>query len=191
VEEDGLDTVATAESEAALIERCRAGHKEAFEPIVREYAGMATGTAYLLLGNYDEALDASQEAFVRAWRHIRRFNPASPFYPWYRAILRNVCISRLRHRRRRKSVELGDGHADPREDHDPVLLAQRSERRDRLWRAIRRLPEPFREIIVMNHFEHLSYKEIAEALGIPIGTVMSRLHNARGALRERLASEAL
>lgn len=177
------------EAENLLLDRCRAGEKEAFGAIVRKYAGRASGTAYLLLGCYDEALDASQEAFVRAWRHIKRFDSQCPFFPWYAAILRNVCRSRMRSRARHRTVALTEGHADPSGDADPVLLAERNERRDRLWRTILRLPLPLREILVMSHFQGMSYKQIAEALRIPIGTVMSRLHSARLALRERLVAE--
>lgn len=176
-------------SEAAILQRCRRGDKEAFGEIVKRYAGPATGAATLLLGSRDDALDASQEAFVRAWRHIRRFDPARPFYPWYATILRNICISRLRRRTRRKTVELPDGHPDGRRDASPEALVERSERKDRLWHAVGALPLHHREILVLYHFQDLAYREIADALGVPIGTVMSRLHNARRALREKLAGE--
>jgi RNA polymerase sigma-70 factor (ECF subfamily) len=145
----------------------------------------------LLLGDYDEAQDASQEAFVRAWRNIRRFDPTRRFFPWYGTILRNICISRLRRRSSRKTVELLDGAPGTPPEAGPVLLAERNERKDRIWRAIRQLSDTQREIIVMNHFQEMSYREIAEALDIPLGTVMSRLHNARAALRRKLTDEAL
>ncbi|HET6441179.1 MAG TPA: sigma-70 family RNA polymerase sigma factor [Phycisphaerae bacterium] len=176
------------ETEAALIERCQGGDQDAFGGIVRKYAGAASGAAYLMLGCREEALDASQEAFVRAWRHIRRFQPGTRFYPWYARILRNVCISRLRSRSRRRTVALA---ADPpaRSDADPEILVERSERERRVWQAIFALPLAHREIISLAHFQGLSYKEMAEALGIPIGTVMSRLHAARRALRTKLAGE--
>jgi RNA polymerase sigma-70 factor (ECF subfamily) len=178
------------ESEAMLIRRCQQGEKEAFAPLVRKYAGAASGTAYVLLGCYEDALDASQEAFVRAWRHIKRFDLASPFYPWYATILRNVCLGRLKSRARRKTVALAEGHADGRSDADPVLLAERNEQRDRLWHAIMRLPLHHRGVVLMSHFEGMSYRQMADALHIPIGTVMSRLHNARQALRGHLTGEA-
>jgi RNA polymerase sigma-70 factor (ECF subfamily) len=173
-------------TEAALIRRCQAGEKEAFEPIVRKYAGRAAGAATVLLGCPHDALDASQEAFVRAWRHIKRFDPAYPFYPWYSAILRNICRTRLRRRARRKTVTLADGHASPSSNGNPVVLAEQTERRKRLFEAILTLKPAFREIILLKHFNDMSYKEMAEALDIPIGTVMSRLHHARQALREAL-----
>lgn len=177
-------------SEEELLRRCRAGDKGAFGPIVRRYAGRAIGVATLMLGNREDALDASQEAFVRAWRAIGRFDPSRPFYPWYAAILRNVCVNRLRRRGRRPTAPLFDGQARAeRDSSSPVLLAERNERRDRIWRAVQSLETYHREAIVHYHFEGMSYKQIAAALGVPVGTVMSRLHYARRALREKLQGE--
>lgn len=174
------------ESEKVLISQCQAGDKDAFGQLVRAYAGRAIGAACVLLGNRDDALEASQDAFVRAWRNIRRFDGRSKFYTWYSAVLRNVCISRLR-RRKRVSGEITIEPAGPADQTDPSLLAERNERTELLWKAILQLPLKHREIILMSHFQHLSYKEIAETLQIPIGTVMSRLHNARKALRKSLS----
>ena len=176
------------ESEAALIRQCQAGDRDAFGQLVKSCAGRAIGAAYLLLGNHEDALDASQDAFVRAWRNIKRFDGRSRFYTWYSTVLRNVCISRLR-RRKRRTVEMAAEPAGPTEQSDPSLLAERNERTEKLWQAILRLGLKHREIIVMNHFQHLSYKEIAAALEVPIGTVMSRLHNARKALRDLLPKD--
>jgi RNA polymerase sigma-70 factor (ECF subfamily) len=175
-------------SENALIRQCQAGDKEAFGQLVKLCAGRAIGAAYLLLGNRDDAMEASQDAFVRAWRNIKRFDGRSRFYTWYSAVLRNVCISRLR-RKRHPTVELAVEPAGKAEQTDPSILAERNERTERIWQAICRLPLKHREIIVMSHFQHMPYKAIAEALGIPIGTVMSRLHNARKALRDLLPKE--
>jgi len=177
------------ETETALIQRCQAGEKEAFAPLVRKYAGRAAGTAAVLLGCPHDAQDASQEAFVRAWRNIRRFQTGRAFYPWYAAILRNICRSRLRRRSRRKTVALADGHASPASDGDPVLLAEQDERRQRVYEALMTLKPAFREILVMKHFNDMAYKEMAAALDIPIGTVMSRLHHARQALRRALEED--
>ena len=176
------------ETEAALMQRCQAGDKEAFGVIVKRYAGAARGAAYMLLGGQEDAFDASQEAFVRAWRAIGRFDTKATFYPWYARILRNVCISRLR-RRKIRTVQLADSQPEQGNESDPVLLAERNERRDRIWRAIMQLPLRSREVVVMKHFQELSYNEMAAALEIPVGTVMSRLHTARQALREKLAGE--
>jgi RNA polymerase sigma factor (sigma-70 family) len=176
------------EAEGALIRQCQAGDKDAFGRLVKQFAGRAIGAAYLLLGNRDDAMEASQDAFIRAWRNIRRFDGRSKFYTWYSAVLRNVCLSRLR-RRRHPTGEMVVEPPGQAESDDPSILAERSERTDLVRKAILQLPVKHREIIVMSHFQHMSYKEIAASLGIPIGTVMSRLHNARKALRELLPKE--
>jgi RNA polymerase sigma-70 factor, ECF subfamily len=176
------------EGEEAVIRRCQAGDREAFGQLVRLYAGRAIGAACALLGNREDALDASQDAFVQAWRNIGRFDGRSRFYTWYSTVLRNVCISRLR-RRRPAAAELTAEPAGPAEQTDPSILAERNERTRRLWGAILRLPLKHREVVVMSHFQHMPYKDIAESLGVPIGTVMSRLHNARKALRDLLREE--
>ncbi len=185
----GESSTSMEQAEAAIIQRCQAGEKDAFGHLVKRYAGAAVGAAQMFLGCRDEALDASQEAFVRAWRHIKRFDLGRPFYPWYSRILRNVCMSRLRRRARRRTETLTDGHAVHSPDSDPVFVAERNERREHLRLALMGLPLHHRDILVMNHFQGMSYRDMAETLGIPIGTVMSRLHNARKALREKLAGE--
>ena len=177
------------ETDSALVRQCQAGNKDAFGALVKRHAPRAVGTAALLLGNHDDALDASQQAFVRAWRSIKRFDGRASFYTWYSTILRNVCISLYRRRSRRKAVELPDNHPEPRPWADPELLAQKNEQARRIWRAIQQLPIKHREVIVMSHFQHLAYKEIAASLEVPIGTVMSRLHAARKSLREKLTGE--
>ena len=174
------------QSEDTILRRCRDGDTEAFGLLAKKYAGRAVGTACLLLGDHHDAHDASQEAFIRAWRAIKRFNSQSSFYTWYSTILRNVCISRLRKRPKKKHLELIDVHAADASATNPSLLAERNEKNERLWQAIMQLATTHRQIIVMSHFQHLSYKQIAKELGIPIGTIASRLHGARKALRKFL-----
>jgi RNA polymerase sigma-70 factor (ECF subfamily) len=177
------------EPEEAVIGRCRAGDKDAFGVLVKRHAGRAIGSAYVLLRNHADALDASQEAFVRAWRNIRRFEGRSGFYTWYSTILRNVCIDHLNRRRRGEASLNAEGRPRPADEPEPSLLAEQNERTQRIWRAVLELPIKHREVIVMHHFQEMSYRHIAESLGIPIGTVMSRLHSARMALRGRLAGD--
>ena len=176
------------DSEEALIGRCRRGDTEAFGILVKRYAGRATGLALVLVGNYPDALDVSQEAFVRAWRHIGKFRGEASFFAWYASILRKVSLTWLRRRHHRKDVELSAA-AEPASGADPAVLAEQNDEAQRLWRAVLELPAKHREIIVLSHFQHLPYKEIAQVLEIPIGTVMSRLHAARVALRAKLSGE--
>jgi len=185
-----LDIIDVDHSEDALISRCQSGDTDAFGVLAKKYAGRAIGTASMFLGCHHDAHDASQEAFVRAWRGIKKFNSRSSFYTWYSTILRNVCISRLRKKSNKAGVELHENLPGEASRFDPSLLAERNERTERLWRAIMKLPDIHREIIVMSHFQHLSYKEIAELLEIPIGTIASRLHSARKALRKFLEPQS-
>ena len=173
------------EDEAALLRRCKEGDKAAYGTIVKRYAGQAVGAAYLLLGNYEDAREASQDAFVRAWRNIGSFDTTRPFYPWYSTLLRNLCIDRLRRRKEMRglqSVPEPDSSAN-----NPVLEAERKELCQNVRQAVLGLPVKHREVILMNHFQDMSYEQMAESLNVPIGTVMSRLYYARCALREKLA----
>jgi RNA polymerase sigma-70 factor (ECF subfamily) len=176
------------DGEDELTKRSRQGDAEAFGILVRRYAVRATALAAVLVRNHADAVDLSQDAFVRAWRHIATFQGYSSFFAWYCRILRNTCSSWLRKRRPRGDAALLDDlHTSPAAD--PAVLAERNEQADRLWEAILRLSDGHREIIVLSHFDGLSYKEMAVALEIPLGTVMSRLHAARKQLRARLAGE--
>jgi len=177
------------DSDDALIRRSRTGDTEAFGILVKRYAGRATSIALVLVGNYSDALDVSQEAFVRAWRHVGSFRGEATFFTWYSSILRKVALTCLRRRHRRRNVELVEACGVPAPGADPAVLAEHNEQTERLWQAILKLPTKHREIIVLSHFQHLSYKEIAHVLEIPIGTVMSRLHTAREALRAQLSGE--
>ena len=163
---------------------CQRGSRDAFEVVVNAYMRRAYFAALALVGNREDALDISQEAFVKAYRAIRRFDPQRPFYPWFYRIVRNLCFDWLRKRANRPRsgliAEIPDSRANPE------ALAHRDEIREGVWRAVHRLGEKDREIIVLRHFQHMSYREIAEALGIPQGTVMSRLFTARSRLRGEL-----
>lgn len=161
------------------------GSREAFGLLVRSYMRRAYAAALKLTGNREDALDASQEAFVKAWRAIARFEVGRPFYPWLYRILRNLCFDQHRRKRIRPRDGIEGDVRDP--GAGPEALARREEAKGEVWAAIRRLSERDREIIVLRHFQHLSYREIADALGIPQGTVMSRLFAARQRLKKELA----
>lgn len=175
------------EDEVHAIAACQKGDRDAYELIVRRYAARAIGVARTILRDAALAEDAAQEAFVRAFRAIRRFKINEPFYPWLYRILKNACLSRLK-RRRRVEASLDSEDAPPvaGPPSDPAVTAGRKELRATIDAALARLSEPHREILYLAHFEELSYKEIAACLSIPIGTVMSRLWAARQALRKTL-----
>lgn len=181
------------ERDSWLISRCQAGEVQAFGVLVEKYKQRAYYTALALVGGHEDALDISQEAFVRAYRAVAKFQPSqSGFFTWYYKILRNLCANFLRDRakRARPFSEIDESKnflsEIPDENYDPTVIAERNELKDAVWRAISSLNAPEREIIMLRDFQEMPYKEIAAALDCPIGTVMSRLFNAREHLRKKL-----
>ena len=134
-----------------------------------------------LLGDEQEAREVAQEALLRAWAARDRFDARRPLYPWLYVIVRNACRDARAARRRRPRVAL-DSERLPESRGGPLGAVRAAETRERIARAMEALRPEEREIIGLRHFQDLSYAEIAEILGIPRGTVMSRLYRARRAL---------
>jgi len=174
--------------EAAAIAACQRGDRQAFELIVRRYTARALGAARMLTRDAALAEDAAQDAFVRAYRAIRRFRRGEPFYPWFYRILKNCCLTTLKRRGGYSpSIDAEGAPPTPAPPFDPTATLAKDELRAAVREAMTHLSEPHREILHLSHFEGLSYKEIAACLDIPIGTVMSRLWAARQALKKVLA----
>ena len=175
----------TAASERDLILRAQAGETEAFGELVRRYMRRAYYGALGLVGNHEDALDLSQEAFARAYRARARIDPELPFYTWLYQILRRLCFNFVRDRRSRRdklhqaSSWLADEAGTRVGETDPQRAVETTELRERVRAAIEQLPAREREVLVLKEFEGLRYREIAVLLGIPDGTVMSRLYTAR------------
>jgi RNA polymerase sigma-70 factor (ECF subfamily) len=177
-----------AADEQRAIAACQRGDRQAFELIVIRYSSRAVAAARALMRDPGLAEDAAQDAFVRAYRAIRRFRVGEPFYPWLYRILRNSCLTTLRRRGRPSpSIDAEDAPPAAAPPFDPAARLAKDELRAAVREAMTHLSEPHREILHLAHFEGLSYKEIAECLSIPIGTVMSRLWAARQALKKVLA----
>ncbi len=172
-------------SERVLVERARAGDRRAFGELVTRYMRRAYYAALGLVGSHEDALDLSQEAFARAFRARASLDPDRPFYAWLYQIVRRLCFNFLRDRKTRltrlqeATPWLMDQAGTRAAQSDPGRSAERSELAALVEDAIERLPEREREVLVLKEFEGLRYREIAELLGIPIGTVMSRLYSAR------------
>jgi len=156
------------------------GDKEAFAVIVARYTERAYRMALYILGSEQDAMDVSQDAFIRAYRNLKRFDLSRPFFPWFARILRNLCYNYYNRRKRRMAYNIDD-----------FQIAQPSkgisqDTKFALNKALAGLSPQDREIIGKFYFEQLSYAEIAEELSIPIGTVMSRLYYARKHLKDCL-----
>jgi len=176
-----------------LVERCQRGHADAFRELVDRYQARIFNMAYRMLHNREEAEDITQEAFLNVFRAIDSFK-GDRFSPWIYKIASNLCLDHLR-RRRLPTVSLdAPVNADmdvAREIADNTSLPEEEALSEALGidiqRAIDSLPERYRVVTVLRHIEDLSYEEIAEVLGIPLGTVKTRLFRAREMLRERLS----
>lgn len=182
--------------DAALVERCRAGDVAAFEPLVEKYRQRVWRLAYNTLRDREEAWDVAQEAFIRAYQALPSYRGQSAFYTWLYRIVMNVAFDRARSRGAQGRA-FGTERV-PEEDWERVLRDQnpgdeapdakaaRLEQRQKIVQALDTLPEHHRKIVMLSDLEGLSYREIADTLEIPMGTVMSRLHNARKRLRDAL-----
>ena len=179
------------QEEAISVRRMQTGSKEWFEAVVNRYMKDAYFIALGLVGNADDAMELSQEAFYRAYCNIRHLKDEGKFYPWFYQILRNLCFSYLRKRKNRRVVSLDSCDGWVCSEHevggfDPAVVAQRNEAKELIWEAIGKLDGKHREVIILRHFRHLSYNEMAEVLLCSKGTVMSRLYHARRKLKQIL-----
>ncbi len=177
-------------TDAVLIQRALQKDVRAYEVLVQRHYQNAYRAALLLTRNPDAALDISQEAFVRVHRHLRSFNREKSLGAWLYRIVRNLSLNYLKRYRQRWRV-FSDEYPDrPPPIHDtgvsPLTRLIDEETRHRLWNALQKLAPHEREIIILKDFNDFSYQEIAEAIGIPSGTVMSRLFYARKKLARLL-----
>ena len=191
-----LDLDATSDEEA--IRRVLAGDRDAFAVLVERYQGRAFRLALRVLRNEESARDAVQDAFLKAYSALSRFQGRSSFYTWFYRLVMNQCLDMKRRDKSDRHVEwedegTGEGSADallPPEvagvRFEPAASMMRQQLRERIAEGIGRLPDGPRETLILREVDGLSYAEIAEAQKIPKGTVMSRLHYARKQLQAYL-----
>ncbi len=186
-------------NEPALITSAQRGDLDAFNTLVLHYQDMVFNTALRILGDEDKAADASQEAFISAFRAIKSYRGGS-FKAWLLRTVTNACYDELRRQKRRPTTLLepetddGDEMDSPRWLADPSLTPSQQLEADELEHAIQHcldsLPTDFRAVVVMADIEGLDYADVAKAVRVPLGTVKSRLARARLRLRECLQSFA-
>jgi RNA polymerase sigma-70 factor, ECF subfamily len=174
-----------------LIDACRAGNTEAFGALVERYQGRLYPTVFRLTGCADEARDVLQEVFLRAFEKLDLFHGESSFYTWIYRIAVNLALSGRRRKRPTGQLPVGrEGNAidlayDLGES-DPSAPLERAERDRMIQEALDALAPDHRAVVVMKEYDGLHYDEIGAILGVPVGTVRSRLHRARCVLRDRL-----
>lgn len=178
---------ATPQREADLIERARHGDVSAFEALVRAHQEVAFRTAWLSSGAADDAEDAAQEAFMKAFAALPRFRAGAAFRPWLLAIVANEARNRRRSAGRREALTLRS--TDDRIEPSPESTVLATESRQMLLDAVNRLPDADREVVSYRYLLELSEAETAAVLGVPVGTVKSRLSRALERLRGLMVTE--
>lgn len=178
-----------------LVRRARAGDRAAQEALAQRHRRSMYILALQLMGNRDDALDVVQDALLRFFTTLHRFDLRRPVKPWLYRIVRNRAVDLHRRRRIRRHESLDAVDDDGRRFEirdvsvDPERDVARAQLRARIWQSLDELSAKQREILVLRDYQDLSYTEIAATLNIPIGTVMSRLHGARKRLRAILEED--
>jgi RNA polymerase sigma-70 factor (ECF subfamily) len=194
----GVATVSAAVHDLALdlelVERHRYGDAHAFDEVYGRFEEMVYNLAFRLAGNREEAADLTQEIFLRVYRHLGSFGGRSTLKTWIFRIAINHCRDRLS-RWRPATQPFGDDAHDPTETYadpsrGPEELAVAADEGRQVAQALTRLPQVFREVVVLRDIEGLSYEEIAEVLAVRIGTVRSRIARGREQLRALLETQS-
>jgi len=186
---------ADAEIDRALIERAQSGDKNAFRELVERHQRRAFAIAFALVKDEEDAREVVQEAFVRVFGGLAQFHGGSSFFTWLYRIVTNLSIDVIRRPARRdtgldESVEIEESDDAPLariEGADPILHIHRAELHARIESALAELPAYHRGVILMREVQGMSYEEMADAMGVSKGTIMSRLFHARRKLQKTLA----
>jgi len=185
------------DADTLLVERCQQNDLEAFEELVRRYQNRIYSFVCKTTNDPTEAEDLTQETFLRVYKSIHRFRGESTFQTWLYRIAHNICVDRSRRSQRQVPVAFSldaphddDGETGPRElpdeSRNPARVAERGELQRLVRHCLSQMSEKLRTVIILYDLQGLSYEEIAETLACPLGTVKSRLFNARAELGRRL-----
>ena len=185
----------SAAQDVELVQAARTGDMVAFEQLVARHRDKIYARAFMMMRNEDEAVDLSQEAWVKGWQRLVQFQGESSFTTWMTRIVINLCLDQLRKRKRKRaeSIEALEEESGGVERLMPVVLVnpterlERAELRVRIDGAMSKLSEAHRTVLVLHEFEHMEYKNIAKTMNCSIGTVMSRLFYARRKMAALLA----
>jgi RNA polymerase sigma-70 factor, ECF subfamily len=177
-------------SDAELISISISGREESFEELVRRYQRPIVGYVFRMLGDYDSALDVTQEVFIKVFNSLHRYSSDYKFSTWLYRIAHNATIDHIRRNSANTQsieTETADGAYQLQiesRDPSPETVRERKEWKLEIEAVVKRLPTAYRELILLRHSQDLSYDEIAEVTGLPLGTVKNRLFRAREMMRE-------
>jgi len=189
------DLAAVADRE--LVATAVSGVEGSFEELVRRYQRPIAGYVYRMVGNYESALDLTQEIFIKVYSSLERYRAEFKFSTWIYKIAHNAAIDHLRRSATREQSLVvgteGDQFELPVESSrlSPEQESERRERRGEIETVVRALPANYRELIVLRHSQDLSYEEIVEVTGLPLGTVKNRLFRAREMMRQQFVEKGI
>lgn len=176
--------------EQEAIRRWQGGDRDAFATLVERYQAVVLALCLRMTGNRADALDASQQAFVKAWSAAERFDPHLPLRPWLLKIATNECLAHLRRQRRQPiPVEHATLESAAGPDESASALHDLTADRERVHQAVSQLPDQYRTIVLRFYFQQQSYQEIAREMDLPMGTVATHLYRAKQMLKRLLTIE--
>jgi RNA polymerase sigma-70 factor, ECF subfamily len=187
----------TSAADRDLVSSAAQGLEGSFEELVRRYQRPISGYVYRMVGDYDAALDLTQEIFIKIYASLARYRPEFKFSTWIYKIAHNAAIDHLRRNSgRERSLTIGseaDNYELPLESEglSPEQQSEREERRLEIECVVRSLPTAYRELVVLRHSQDLTYEEIVEVTGLPLGTVKNRLFRARDMMRQTFLTKGI
>lgn len=187
----------TTVSDPELVASASRGLEGSFEELVNRYQRPISAFVYRMVGDYDAALDLTQEIFIKVYSSLSRYRPEFKFSTWIYKIAHNAAIDHLRRTSsRERSLNVGtatDNYELPLESEGltPEQQSEREERRGEIENVVRSLPTAYRELIVLRHSQDLTYEEIVEVTGLPLGTVKNRLFRAREMMRQQFINRGI
>src|SRR6266699_277225 len=190
-------TSLNAVGDRELVSSAIAGREAGFEELVRRYQRPIAAYVYRMVGDYDAALDLTQEVFIKVYNSLARYRSEFKFSTWIYKIAHNAAIDHLRRHAVREQALTGSVDGERREISiesrrlTPEQESERKERRSEIEAVVQSLPIAYRELIVLRHSQDLSYDEIAEITGLPLGTVKNRLFRAREAMLDQLVERGI
>jgi RNA polymerase sigma-70 factor (ECF subfamily) len=177
-------------SDEQLVTLVLQGKNQAFEILVERYQNQIFALAYRLGGDYDESRDLAQEAFIRIYQELSRFDTERKFFPWMYRVAHNTCINML-HKLPKEASTLDSIYdlaiSDSSQEGSPTAYYEQVEQRDTINQALQSLSESYRLPLVLKYLEGMSYKEISTQLDLPVSTIETRLFRGRTMLRKALA----
>lgn len=181
------EALALPEEFKQLVKRCLAGNQIACRELVNRYQGQVYGLCYRMLGQREDAEDAVQETFVRVLRNLHRWDPEQRFEPWLFTIAGNRCRTRLAKRMRTPNSQTLE---QPIEDNAHLEIAAQH-LAEEVHRALQNVRDEYRQAFVLFHQHEMAYAEIAESMGVPLGTIKTWVHRARREIIKQLASRGV